>query len=124
VLNKLRPNFRDIEEYVGLDYLRPFYKMACHNIHANPKGVFFKLGLYPTDPEILLAGPSNLGLADPGQGTALSLLQVTICLLTSKTTIDGLIIGEILRRLNEEIEEAFFEIHTSIENEIMVESSP
>ncbi|MFI5330277.1 MAG: DUF5677 domain-containing protein [Desulfobaccales bacterium] len=118
VLNKKRPSFRDIEEYVGLEHFRPFYKMASDNIHANPKGVFFKLGLYPTDPEILLAGPSNLGLAEPGRGTALSLLQVTISLLTSRTTIDGLIVGDILRRLEEEIEQVFFETHESIENDI------
>ncbi len=118
VLNKKRINFRDIEEYVGLEHLRPFYKMACHNIHANPKGVFFKLGLYPMESETLLAGPSNLGLADPGNGTALSLLQVTVCLLTSKSTIDGLIISEILRRLEGEVEQTFFEIHASIESNI------
>jgi hypothetical protein len=121
VLNKKRPTFRDIEEYVGLEYLRPFYKMACHNIHANPKGVFFKLGLYPAGDEILLAGPSNLGLSDPGQGTALSLLQVTVCLLTSKTTIDGLIICDILKRLQEGIEQAFFEINESIEANLSFE---
>ncbi|MGB8993204.1 MAG: DUF5677 domain-containing protein [Desulfobaccales bacterium] len=121
VLNKKRPNFRDIEEYVRLEHFRPFYKMASHNIHANPKGVFFKLGLYPTDPEILLAGPSNLGLCDPGQGTALSLLQVTICLLTYKTTVDGLIFSHVLNRLEEEISSTFFEIHTSIESEILAE---
>jgi hypothetical protein len=121
VLNTARPKFSDIEQYVGLDYLRPFYKMASHNIHANPKGVFFKLGLYPTDPEILLAGPSNLGIADPGQGTALSLLQVTVCLLTSKPNMDALIICDILRRLEDEIGQTFLEIHASIENNILHE---
>lgn len=53
--------------------------MASDNIHANPKGVFFKLGI-PVESEVLLAGPSNAGLADPGHGAAPSLARVTAAL--------------------------------------------
>ncbi|MES0397959.1 MAG: DUF5677 domain-containing protein [Syntrophobacteria bacterium] len=80
ILQKDNPTFRDIEESVKLDYLRPFYKLASHNVHANPKGVYFKLGLYPNSQDILLAGPSNTGLADPAHNMAISLTQITITL--------------------------------------------
>src|SRR5664280_890309 len=33
-LKKDSPTFRDIEESVGLDRLRPFYRMANQNVHA------------------------------------------------------------------------------------------
>jgi hypothetical protein len=71
-LNMVQPTFRDIEQAAGIDHLRAHYRMASHNVHANPKGVFFKLGLLP-DSQMLLAGPSNAGLADPGHGAAISL---------------------------------------------------
>lgn len=38
--------------------------IAEHNVHANPKGAFFKLGLL-CEINILLGGPSNAGLVDP-----------------------------------------------------------
>jgi hypothetical protein len=39
------PTFKDIERAAGIDHLRAHYRMASHNVHANPKGVFFKLGM-------------------------------------------------------------------------------
>jgi len=86
-----RPTFRDIERCAGLEHLRPYYKMACHNVHANPRGIFFKLGLYPESVDILLAGPSNVGLTDPGQLTALSLSQISTTLLTREPNIDRIV---------------------------------
>ena len=106
VVGKKRPNFADIERTVDLKHLRPFYRMASYNVHANPKGVFHKLGLYRT-PEVLLAGPSNTGLADPGQGTAISLLQITTALLTSKPNLDRLAICDVMQRLVPETCESF-----------------
>jgi hypothetical protein len=42
---KSRPKFSDLEDAVGLDHLRAHYRLADDNVHANPKGTFFKLGL-------------------------------------------------------------------------------
>lgn len=109
------PTFRDIEQEVGLNHLRPFYRMASHNVHANPKGIFFKLGLYSSQ-EILLAGPSNTGLADPGHGAAISLGQITIALLGTRPNIDRLVICSILTKLMEEIGDAFLEAQRSLKN--------
>jgi hypothetical protein len=61
-----RPTFADIEAFVGLDHLRPLYRLASHAVHANPKGVFVHLGLFG-DEDFLLAGPSNTGLGEPGR---------------------------------------------------------
>ncbi len=116
-LGKAKPTFRDIEEDVSLDHLHPYYKLASHNVHANPKGVFFRLGLYPESTDILLAGPSNTGFADPAHGTALSLSQATITLLMMRPNIDRLVFSEVLLMLTDEIGEAFLSIQKSLENQ-------
>lgn len=102
-----RPTFKDIEQVAGLKHLRPYYKMASHNVHANPRGIFFKLGLYPESGDILLAGPSNVGLTDPGHSTALSLGQITVTLLTHSPNLDRLVVCSILVKLEDEIGKAF-----------------
>lgn len=113
-IGKNKPSFRDIEKVAGLKHLRPYYKMACHNVHANPRGLFFKLGLYPESGDILLAGPSNVGMADPGHSTALSLAQITVSLLTHQPNLDRLVICQILMKLEKEIGEAFLEATRSL----------
>lgn len=115
---KDRPTFRKIEQAVGLDHLRPYYQMACYNVHADPKGAFFRLGLYPTDKEVLLAGPSNVGLSDPGQGTAISLLQATTALLLTEPSLDSLVICNILIQLSDEIGREFFKAQKTLEEEV------
>lgn len=118
-----RPTFRDIERSAGLEHLRPYYKMACHNVHANPRGLFFKLGLYPESGNILLAGPSDVGLTDPGQSTALSLAQITTNLLTHQPNIDRLTVCKILMTLVSEIDLAFLDAENSIKVKTVYNSS-
>lgn len=115
-LNKDNPTFSDIEENSGLDYHRPYYKLASHNVHANPKGVMFKLGLLPNTQNILLAGPSNIGFTDPAQGTVISLGLITVTLITTKPTIDNLVLSNILLKLESEIGEEFLKVQKEIEN--------
>jgi hypothetical protein len=115
-LNKYDPKFADIEENSGLDHLRPYYKLASHNVHANPKGVMFRMGLVGNTPNILLAGPSNFGFTDPAQGTAISLGQITITLLTTKPTIDNLVLSNILLKFESEIAEEFLKVQKEIED--------
>jgi len=111
------PNFSDIERDVNLEHLRPFYKLASHNVHANPKGVLFKLGLLPGSENLLLAGPSNAGLADPGHLTAISLAQITTLLLTTRPNIDRLVICDILMKLEQETGDAFLAAHKALEQQ-------
>ena len=57
-----------------MDHLRPYYRMASDNVHPNAHGAFYRMGmgLDGNDRRVLLAGASNMGLADPGHGTAMS----------------------------------------------------
>ena len=118
VTNNPRPTFRDIERCAGLEHLRPYYKMACHNVHANPRGIFFKLGLYPESGDILLAGPSNVGLTDPGQLTALSIAQISTTLLAQKPNIDRIVVCKIMLALEREIAQAFWDAENSIKEKL------
>lgn len=116
VLGKKNPNFLDIEENSRLDHLRPYYKLASHNVHANPKGIMFKLGLFEKTQNILLAGPSNFGFTDPAQGTVFSLGLITVTLITLKPTVDNIVFSNILLRLETEIGEEFFKVQKEIED--------
>ena len=116
VLNNPDPNFSDIEKNAGFDHLRPYYKLASHNVHANPKGLMFKLGLLGNTHDLLLAGPSNFGFTDPAQGTLFSLGLVTATLVTTKPTVDNLVMCNVLLKLESEITEEFFKVQKDIEN--------
>lgn len=96
--------FSHIEEAVGVDHLRAHYQMASHNVHANPKGVFFKMGLI-AESEVLLAGASNAGLTDPGHATALSLIQASSALMMLNPNLDSIIVVKVMMRLADEIGE-------------------
>ena len=115
----IQRNFAAIEEHVKLGHLRPYYRMACHNVHSGPKGIEVRLGLLRGGSEktLLLAGPSNYGLADPGQGAAISLNQITTCLLSIRPTIERLSTMKAIEELVTEINPAFVEVQMQIEKE-------
>lgn len=74
------PKFRDLEKLAGLDHLRPHYGWASHRVHAGAKGA--ALNIVSRGPQsVHLIGPTNAGLADPGHGALISLLQVTTDLI-------------------------------------------
>lgn len=116
-LGKKRPKFADIERSVEIDHLRPYYRMASHNVHANPKGVLFKLGLIDQR-ELLLAGPSNLGLADAGQNTAVSLCQVSSALGQLDVTLDSVVLLRLMLALCHEVGESFVAVQRELQNEV------
>lgn len=112
-LKLARPTFRDIEASVELDHIRPYYKSASANIHANPAGVFKRLGLFPEE-DILLAGPSNIGLSDPAQSTVISLTQITTSVLTYGANIDFLVVCKAMAEYGKSVERKFIEIENKI----------
>lgn len=112
-LNKANPTITDLQEGSKIDYLSPYYRMASHGVHANPKGIYFKLGLISAR-EILLTGPSNAGLADPGQAAALSLMQISTALLKLNPTFDNIVAVKIMSILSREIAEKFFAAHQKL----------
>jgi hypothetical protein len=112
------PNFSQIERAVGEDHLRAHYRLASHNVHANPKGVFFSLGLIPETP-LLLAGPSNSGLTEPGQGAARSLSVVTAVFCTLHPSLDNNVALRVINSLVEEVGPAFGEAHDQLVDDEM-----
>ena len=115
VLRPARPTFRAIEEHVNLDHLRPLYKIASDNVHANSHGANYRLGLYLAQEKVLLAGPSNARLADPGHANAVSLNQVTTTLLATRVSLDTVVVMKILKKLVDEIGETFLQSHQEFE---------
>ncbi|HEX4435658.1 MAG TPA: DUF5677 domain-containing protein [Solirubrobacteraceae bacterium] len=113
VLDNPKPTFRDLEATVSLDHLRPYYRMASHPTHAGPKGIVFDLGLSGQD--VMLAGPSDGGLADPGQSIAISLLQITTALLRIRPDMGTIATLTYLQLACDAVAEAFIRAHRLME---------
>ncbi len=112
-LGKRPPNFSEIERSVGQDRMRPYYKLASHNVHADPKGAFQRLGLID-EGSLLLAGPSNAGLVVPAHSTAISLCLITISLLTLEPNLDRVVVCNILLHLQDEVGKEFAMAHDAM----------
>jgi hypothetical protein len=106
VLGRKRVTFADLEKVTKLDHLRPFYKMASYPVHATVKSIRFSVALAPGE-DILLTGPSNLGLADPGHSTAISLGQCTTTLLFLLPSVDSIAVMRVVLLFTAEIGNAF-----------------
>ena len=81
-LGKPRPTFAEIEAAVSVDHLRPYYRLASHPLHANPKALSFSLA-WDEGSRIRAYAPSNSGFVDPAQSALISLAQVTAALLSA-----------------------------------------
>ncbi len=112
-IGKENPNFADIEKDVGLEHERPYYRLASHNVHANTKGIRFRLGLL-SHHDILLSGSSVHGLADPGHGAAIALLRITTTLLLTQPNVDRIAICQVLQELEKEIGDEFLAAHNRL----------
>ena len=108
-----KPTFRDIEAVVQLDHHRPYYKVASANVHANPVGVFNRLGLLPEE-DVILSGPSNVGLTEPAQSTVLSLNIITMSVMAYRTDFDLLTINKVLHAFGSKVEDAFLTVESEI----------
>src|SRR5262249_48456603 len=53
--DKHKTTFADIEAAVNIDHLRPYYKLASHPVHANPKGICFKIGSFSSKGRVVVA---------------------------------------------------------------------
>jgi len=78
---KGRIGIEHIQDAIQIEHWRPYYRMASHAVHPSATFLRFNLGT-PSDSPVLLAGPSNSGLSEPGQGALLSLGHATSALLT------------------------------------------
>jgi hypothetical protein len=108
--------FRKIEEAVNLAHLRSYYRMASYPIHAGPKGITFDIGLMG-HAEVMLAGPSNAGLADPGHSMCISLTQVTIALLNQTPGVRSSVTLRVLLELTDLAGDALIAAHNKLEED-------
>src|SRR5271155_1273140 len=99
---KGRVTFARLEEEAGDAMMRSPYKMASYNVHASPKGDYFKLGSIKGSP-VLLAGRSNAGLTEPAQYAAVSLAEITLLMIGDSAVFDDIVMGKIVARLEAEI---------------------
>lgn len=88
-------NFSTIMERVDMKHMGYWYKQACIKVHAGSDSLYQNLGLLNQN-NLILSGPSNLGLSIPGQNIAISLAQTTNNLLLSIPNKDRLYIGRSL----------------------------
>lgn len=116
VVKNPKPTFKHLEQAANLNHLRPYYKLASYNVHASAKGAAYRLGAMNYR-DVLVAGPSNAGLEEPGRFAPYSLLQVTLCLLTVETTLDSLVHGQMLITLSREAEVQFLRAARRLERE-------
>ena len=67
--------------------------------------------------KLLLVGPSNYGLADPMQNTAISLLHIIICLLNLEPDFESMIQIQVMNNYVNEIGPKAAKIQKEIEKE-------
>lgn len=89
VKNNYNPKLSDLEGELEFNHLVPYTKMAYHNIHAGAMRLYSSLGTNGLDDDLLLTGPSHLGLCIPIQLTANSLTQLTVAFQTLEDTLDN-----------------------------------
>jgi hypothetical protein len=99
-----RANFAKIEQAVGIPEMRSMYKLASYNVHASPKGAYYRIGALDGSGAIV-AGHSNAGLTEPAQNCAVSFAKLCALLpgQPSEQIIDDLVILKLFERLMFEI---------------------
>jgi len=109
-LGNKSPTFKDLEEAVGLDHLRPYFRWASDHVHAGHKPHATFLGTSESVQPVLLAGQSNSGFTEPATQTGLSLTQATAALLLVEPNFDHLVISYMLLDLVGELQETFVRV--------------
>ena len=103
-------NFRALAEYAEMDHLYPYYKLSSAAVHGLSRG-FYRLGLREDcQQKFLVCGSSNYGLEDPIQNAAISLSQITTCLLNVETNFENQLIILTMQKFIEEIGNASVKI--------------
>jgi hypothetical protein len=101
-LGKKKVNFSMLEENVGDGAMRSYFKMASENVHASPRGAFFRLGSL-NDPSTVLAGRSNAGLMEPGRNAATSLTQISLLICEPLWTLDDIVYARTMLAIRDQI---------------------
>jgi uncharacterized protein DUF5677 len=111
-------NFKGLAKHVHIDQLNPYYNMSSNAVHGGSRALFYQLGLVDhRKGKALLAGPTNFGLADPIQGTAISLNQISCSLLGLESDVGDIIAMFIMGKYVKEIGPIAVSIQKQIEKE-------
>lgn len=114
-------NFKALTKHVHIDQLNPYYNMSSNAVHGGSRALFYQLGLHKyRQGKTLLAGPTNLGLADPIQGTAISLNQISCSLIGLEPDIKDIIAMRIMEKYLDEIGPISVSVQKQIEKEEMM----
>ncbi len=107
-----KANFSNIEVESGISHLDPYYKMASGCIHAGVQGDRFRLS-HPDGKtmKVLVAGPSDWGLADPGQNLAISTYQICSCYMLHRPIALNVAMLRAMKDLMHETNNAFALVH-------------
>lgn len=97
-----KPTFKDLQVAAGRGGMNSYYKMASFNVHAGARNLFFNLSSMG-DQEVVLAGRSNAGLADPGENAAHTLVLVTGFYMGETTDLDRLVLLNCLLRIRDAV---------------------
>jgi hypothetical protein len=100
-------NFARLEAEIDSAYMRSPYKMASYNVHASPKGAYFRLGNIDGSP-VMLAGATNAGLTEPAQHTAISLAEFTLVVIGDSDRMTDILMGNVIRRIETMIPREFW----------------
>ncbi len=110
-----------LEGLAAMEHLRPWFRLSSHGIHSGSTGAIHSRDFYG-EGDAMLAGPSNAGLADPGNGALISLHQVTAVLLIhggpDGPEAQDLLTLKAVSNLLDRAQGRFLEIHRVLEAEV------
>lgn len=113
-LARKQPNFADLEHSVKLEHWRPLFGWASESVHSGARGLR-PLGQGHHQGPTLLGGPTNAGLADPGQNTAIALAQIVAGIGSHQPTATRLSMVYAIKELGVRCVEAFIRGHLRVE---------
>ena len=67
---------------------------------------------------MLLAGPSQVGIETPAHYTVVSLIQISAALLNFKPTMDGIIVTRTMHKYADRVEEALVVVAEKLREEL------
>lgn len=112
------PHFAALARQAGFAHMRPWYMLATRGTHSGVTGALHVRDLHGRG-TVMLAGPSNAGLADPGHAALLSLYQVTMTFILHGSTIptnaDDIALVLAIRRLVDAAGHEFLSAHHDLE---------
>lgn len=111
-------NFKGLTRILSLDHYLPFYDESNNQLHGGSKG-FYRMGLtHKQQNKLLLAGPTDFGLADPLQNTVYCLKLINATYLNSKDNIEDMIKLGVLHEFTKDIGDTAVKIQNDLEHVI------